>query len=391
MIRYLTAGESHGKGLLIIIDGVPANLKIREEQINSVLRKRQIGFGRGKRQDIERDFAEVISGIRGGKTIGSPLAFFIKNKDYENWKDILSIEPFFSHVTEFNVPRPGHADLAGGIKYHHYDFRNVLERSSARETAARIIAGIVSKIFLNEFNMDILGYVINIGGISIKEKEMDLKKIKRKIEILGEKYRINLRCPDKSAADKMIKKIKKAINEGDTLGGIIKIITTRMPVGLGSYTQWDKKLDARIARALVSIQAFKGVEFGAGFKYADFSGSKIHDQIFYSKKKGIFRKTNNAGGFEGGMTNGEPIVIKAVMKPISTVRKGLYSINIRTKKKVKTIYERSDVCAVPSASLIAENVVAIEIANAFMEKFGADEIGEIKANYKKYLSYVKKY
>lgn len=389
MIRYLTAGESHGKGLSVIIDGLPSNLKISKEDIDFYLSERQKGFGRGKRQQIEKDSAEIISGIRFGRTTGAPVSVFIKNKDYENWKEIMAVED--GKADEFNIPRPGHADFAGGIKFNHYDLRNVLERASARETAARVVAGAICKKLISEFNIDILGYVVDIGGIftDIDEK-LTIDKIKSKIDFVTKNTGADLRFPDLKKARLIINKIEKIKKEGDTLGGIIKVITSKLPVGLGSYTQWDKKLDANIARAILSIQAFKGVEFGAGFSYSRYKGSEVHDEIYYSGGK-FFRKTNNAGGIEGGMTNGEPMILKAVVKPISTVLKGLNSVNIKTKQKVRTRYERSDFCAVPSAALIAEMVVAIEIANALLEKFGNDDLGLIKENYKNYLKYIKKY
>ncbi len=390
MIRYLTAGESHGKGLSVIIDGIPSNLEISKEYLDFYLSERQKGYGRGKRQQIEKDDAEIISGIRYGKTTGAPVCVFIKNKDYENWKDIIKSEKG-EPENEFNIPRPGHADFAGGIKYNQYDLRNILERASARETAARVVAGAICKKILSEFDIDVLGYVINIGGISTdSDKNLTIEKIKSKINQVESKINGDLRFPDFEKAKKIINLIENVKKEGDTLGGIVKVITSKLPVGLGSYVQWDKKLDANIAKAILSIQAFKGIEFGAGFSYSHYKGSQIHDEIYYSKGK-FFRKTNNAGGIEGGMTNGEPIILTAVVKPISTVLKGLYSVNIRTKQKVKTKYERSDFCAVPSAALIAEMVVAIEIANAFLEKFGNDDLGAIKENYKNYLKYIKKY
>lgn len=390
MIRYLTAGESHGKGLSVIIDGFPSNLEIKKNDIDLYLAERQKGFGRGGRQKIENDKAEIISGIRFGKTTGAPISIFIKNYDYDNWKELLSIEDGFAE--ELNIPRPGHADLAGGIKYGHNDFRNVLERASARETAARVVVGALCKKLLLQFGIDVFGYVIDIGGITTDVDEgLSIAEIKKKIEITDYKTGVYLKFPDIKKAYLIIDKIEKAKKEGDTIGGIIKVITSKLPHGLGDYTQWDKKLDANIAKAIISIQAFKGIEFGAGFSYSKYFGSKIHDEIFYSKSTGFFRKTNNAGGIEGGMTNGEPVIIKAVVKPISTVLKGLNSVNIRNKKKTRTKYERSDICAVPAASLIAEMAVAIEIANAFLNKFGNDNIELIKENYKNYLKYLKKY
>ncbi|MCX8094262.1 MAG: chorismate synthase [Candidatus Goldbacteria bacterium] len=392
MIRYLTAGESHGKGLTVIIDGVPSNLKIDERELNFILSERQKGYGRGGRQKIENDRVEILSGIRFGKTIGSPVSVFIKNNDYENWKSRMSITPINQSVDEFLIPRPGHADLSGGIRFNHRDLRNVLERASARETAARIIAGAICKILLKEFNIEILGYVVNIAGIATDIDEgLDIKEIIKKVEDDKEKFKVDLRYPDSKKIPHIIKKINSAMKKGDTLGGIIKIIAEGVPPGLGDYTQWDRKLDGKIAMSLMSLQSIKGVEFGAGFSYANYSGSLIHDAIYYSKNKGYYRKTNNAGGIEGGVTNGNKIIIRAVVKPISTLRKGIDSVNIKTKLKSRTVYERSDVCVVPAASVIAENLVAIEITNALMEHIGCVELGLMKKNYKSYLRHIRNY
>ncbi len=392
MIRYLTSGESHGKGLTVIIDGVPANLQISENYLNEILSERQKGYGRGGRQQIESDKVEILSGIRFGKTTGAPVAIFIKNKDYENWKSKMSIYPTNQIVDEFIVPRPGHVDLPGGIRFNQKDLRNVLERASARETAARIIAGGICKILLKEFNIEILGYAINIAGISTNiDEKLSLYQISNKIKNNTKIFKIDLRYPEADKIIKIKKKIDLAMKQGDTLGGIIKIITEGVPPGIGDYTQWDKKLDGKIAMALMSLQSIKGVEFGAGFSYAGSSGSEIHDAIYYSKAKGFYRKTNNAGGLEGGVTNGNQLIIKAVVKPISTLRRGIDSVNIKTKQKSRTIYERSDVCVVPAASIIAENLVAIEIANALMEQIGSVEMSLMKENYKNYLRHIKRY
>jgi chorismate synthase len=392
MIRYLTAGESHGKGLTVIIDGVPSNLKIDENELNLILSERQKGYGRGGRQKIEKDKVEILSGIRFGKTTGAPVSVFIKNLDYENWKMVMSVSPISAQINEFNVPRPGHVDLAGGIRFNHKDLRNVLERASARETAARIIAGAICKILLKEFNIEIFGYAVNIAGVLSKaDCKLTIHQIIKKIEDNIKKFKVDLRYPDASKIPVIIKKIDNAMKKGDTLGGIIKIIIDRVPPGIGDYTQWDKKLDGKLAMALMSLQSIKGVEFGAGFSYADCYGSAIHDAIYYSKDKGYYRKTNNAGGLEGGVTNGNQIIIKAVVKPISTLRQGIDSVNIKTKIKSRTVYERSDVCVVPAAAVIAENIVAIEIVNALMEQIGGVELNLMKKNYMTYLKYIKEY
>ena len=392
MIRYLTAGESHGRGLTVIIDGLPSNLKIDEKELNSVLAERQKGYGRGGRQQIENDRVEILSGVRFGKTLGSPVSVFIKNNDYENWKLRMSLTPITQAIDEFIVPRPGHADFAGGIRFNHRDLRNVLERASARETAARIIAGALCRILLKEFNIEIFGYAVDIAGISSTiDEKLTLEQIAKKIYINTKKFKVDLRYPDSVKIPLIIKKIDSAIKKGDTLGGVIKIITDGVPPGLGDYTQWDKKLDGKIAMALMSLQSIKGVEFGAGFSYALSSGSALHDAIYYSKDTGYYRKTNNAGGLEGGVTNGSEIIIKAVVKPISTLRKGIDSVNIKTKAKSRTVYERSDVCVVPAASVIAENLVAIELTNALMEQIGCVELNLMKKNYKNYLNHIKRF
>jgi chorismate synthase len=392
MLRYLTAGESHGKNLVIIIDGVPAGLEFTAGDINTVLAERQKGYGRGKRQAIETDTAEVNSGVRFGRTTGAPISVIIKNRDGENWKNILSVEQVKEKIKEFNVPRPGHADLAGGMKYGQYDFRNVLERASARETAARVVSGVVAKAILKELGIDVFGYVINIAGVLTDEDTgLDIKGVKKKIAALDKTYKADLRFPGKDEIPVIIRKIEGAMKEGETLGGVIKVITSPIPAGLGDFTQWDKKLDAAIARSLMSIQAIKGVEFGLGFNCAGTPGSKVHDRIMHSKKHGFFRATNNAGGIEGGMSNGEPVIVKAVMKPISTVRKGIESVNAKSGKKMMTIYERSDICAVPAASIVAETCVAYELANAALLKFGGDTMREIMENHSNYMKYLKKY
>jgi chorismate synthase len=392
MVRFLTAGESHGKGLVIILDGVPAGLKFTEEMIARDLSERQKGFGRGKRQKIETDRGEIISGVRFGITTGAPVCVMISNRDFENWKKILAVDGTGSGIKEFNVPRPGHADLSGGIKYGHHDFRNVLERASARETAARVVSGSLSKAILMELGIDVFGYVINIAGVlTDDDRGLDIAGIKKKIDMVNKKFKADLRFPGINEAAVIIKKIEAASAEGDTLGGVVKVVSSPLPAGLGDYTQWDKKLDARIASSLMSVQAIKGVEFGLGFNAAGAPGSKVHDRIYYSGARGYFRNSNNAGGIEGGMSNGGPIIVKAVMKPISTVRKGLDSVNARTGKKTNTVYERSDICAVPAASIVAEAAVSFELANACLLKFGGDTIRELKENHSAYMKYVKKY
>ena len=360
MFRYLTAGESHGKTLLTIIEGIPSNLPLTKEDIDRELRRRQKGYGRGGRMRIEKDEVEILSGVRSGKTLGSPIGLLIKNKDWKNWKEIMAIKKnskFKIQNSKFILsPRPGHADLSGTIKYNFADIRNVLERASARETAARVAVGAISKKFLKEFRINFYSQVIMIGGV----------------------------------ADKKIKPlIDKAKKKGDSLGGIFEITAINLPIGLGSYVQSDLRLDGRLAGALMSIPGIKGVEIGSGFDAAKRFGSKVQDEIFYQKGRGFYRKTNRAGGLEGGMTNGEPLVLRAAMKPISTLRKPLLSVDLISKKRIKAVKERADICAVPSAAVIGEAVAAIEITRAFLEKFGGDSISEVKSNYENYQKYVK--
>ena len=406
MLRYLTAGESHGKCLTSIIEGLPANLNLSEKDINRELSRRQIGYGRGGRMAIEKDEVEITAGIRFGKTIGSPLAMIVRNRDWENWKEVMSSELGVgsSELKIVTRPRPGHADLAGVLKYASQDIRNILERSSARETAARVAVGAICKRFLDEFGIKVMSWVKEIGGVKGQGSRV---KNEKDIETFFEMAESSdVRCPDKKISEEMRKTIDRARKNGDSLGGIFEVVVTGIPPGLGSHVQWDRKLDGNLARALMSIQAIKGVEVGTGFKAAERFGSEVHDEIFYRSQKSearsqkekfwpiiprFYRKTNNAGGIEGGMSNGEPIVVLAAMKPIPTLYKPLKSVDIKTKKPFKASVERSDICAVPAASVIGEAVVAFEIANAFVDKFSGDSLGEIKRNYKGYLEYLRRF
>ncbi len=399
-LRFLTAGESHGKGLVGILEGIPSGLPLSSNDIDKELKRRQGGYGRGGRMKIESDHAEIISGVRWGQTIGSPIALFIENKDWKNWQNIMSESPVeikeeidirFMPVTR---PRPGHADLAGAIKYNHKDIRNVLERSSARETAIRVGIGAIAKKFLSEFQIYVGSYVTQIGDVktdisAIKSNESELLSLFEKAE------NSVTRCPDKETTEKMVELIDRAIKKGDTLGGIFEVFVTGIPVGLGSYIQWDKRINSKIAEALMGIQAIKGVEIGLGFKMASQFGSEVMDEIFYEgseeSMQGFYRKTNYSGGIEGGMTNGMPIIIRAAMKPIPTLRKPLRSVDILTKEPFEAAYERSDVCAVPAASVIAEAMTALVIADSFLEKFGGDSMEETKRNYRGYLKYLKEF
>lgn len=382
MLRYLTAGESHGKSLVTILEGMPSGLKVDPAKINKELKRRQGGYGRGKRMDIEKDRVEILSGMRGGKTLGSPISLLIPNKDWENWKSIMDpIRP--SKGGKVTRPRPGHADLVGALKYDQRDIRNVLERASARETAARVAIGAITKILLSEFGISIISQVIRIGGIKAKVENLKINEIGKRIA------HSLVSCPDEGASRLIIKEIDRARKKGDTLGGIFEIIATGLPIGLGSYVHPDRRLDGRLAQTLISIPAAKGVEIGLGFKASELLGSEVQDEIFYEKRRGFYRGTNNAGGLEGGVTNGEPLRIKVAMKPLSTLQKPLSSVDLTTKKKVKATVERADVCVVPAAAIIGESAVALELANALMEKFGGDSLNEMKRNYTGYLKYLK--
>ncbi|MBC8413308.1 MAG: chorismate synthase [Nitrospira sp.] len=396
-LRYITAGESHGQALVCTIDGMPSNLKLKEEYINVDLAKRQRGYGRGGRMKIETDKVQILTGVRWGKTLGSPIAMLINNMDWENWSKVMSLDSANEdpsvHVTR---PRPGHADLTGSQKYDFRDARNVLERSSARETAAKVAAGAVARRLLEEFGVQINGYVTEIGGAGIKDSYEIASNMQDALTIAEIS---TVRCPDKKAEAKMIRKIKAAMKTGDTLGGIFEIVVTGLPAGIGSYTHWDKRLEAKIAASVMGIQAIKGVEVGLGFDSARRPGSEVMDEIYYRSSKkaesesagGFYRKTNNAGGIEGGMSNGMPIIIRAAMKPIPTLKSPLSSVDINSKKKFNAAYERSDTCAVPAASVVGEAAVALAVADSFLDKFGGDSIAEIKRNYEGYLKQLRNF
>jgi len=386
-LRFLTAGESHGKALVVIVDGVPSGLPIKEDFINFQLARRQKGYGRGGRMKIEQDKVEILSGIRAGKTIGSPIAMKIDNRDWSNWQKIMDVSQEDEGQNKVvHQPRPGHTDLPGGIKYDHRDLRNILERSSARETAARVSAGAIARRLLEEFDIHIAGHLVNLGGIPVKADRPSAKKI------LALTEESPLRCLDASIEALMIAKIDEARKKGDSLGGVFEVIVDGLPVGLGTHIQWDRKLDGRLAQSMMSIQAIKGVEIGMGFESADRFGSEVHDEIFYDKaKKKFYRSHNNAGGIEGGITNGETLVIRAAMKPLSTLYTPLKSVNINTKEPFEAAVERTDITAVPAAAVIGENCVAFTLAEVFLEKFGGDSIREIRRNYEGYLEQVRDY
>lgn len=385
MIRYVTSGESHGKCLTAVLEGIPYGLELDEDFINNELARRQKGFGRGERmQSIESDKVSITSGVRHGKTIGSPIALTISNKDWENWKTIMSTDSGISEEKfKLTRPRPGHADLAGILKFNTDDMRDILERSSARETASRVAVGAICKKFLKEFGIKIISFTKEIAGIRVQSTKMKVDDL----AALAENSPV--RCFDEKTAERMIKAIEKAKENGDTVGGIFTVVAAGVPVGLGSHTQWDLKLDARLAYAVMSIQAVKGVEIGRGFDVSRKMGSQVHDEIFYDNSIGYWRKSNNAGGIEGGISNGEQIIVRAAMKPIPSLKRPLQSVDIKTKESIKAQIVRSDVCAVPAAGVIGESVVAIEIAKAFIDKFGGDSISEIKTNHLNYIEMMK--
>ncbi len=385
MFRFLTAGESHGPALTAVIEGIPAGLTITAEPINVQLKRRQGGYGRGARQKIESDTAEILSGIRFGKAMGSPITLVVRNRDWANWTVKMSVEPLAEGLAppEITVPRPGHADYTGMMKYGHDDLRNTLERSSARNTATLVAVGAVARILLAEFGISVASHVVNIGGIKVNADNIDLRRIAELAEDSP------VRVADKDAEARIITAIDEAKYRGDTLGGTFEVVALGLPVGLGSYSQWDTRIDGKLAQALMAIQAIKGVEVGIGFGAADIPGSQVHDAFFYDAasegEDARFRRgSNNAGGVEGGITNGEPLVVRAVMKPIATLMKQLPSVNLQTKEGVPAFAERSDVCAVPAAAVVGEAMVAIVLAQEMIAKFGGDSLNEMHANYEAY-------
>lgn len=375
-MRYLTSGESHGPQLTVIVEGIPANLEIKVEDINKEMFKRQGGYGRGRRMQIEKDTVEIVSGVRNGYTLGSPITMVVTNDDFTHWRKIMGAAPISEEEREnmkrtITKPRPGHADLVGGMKYNHRDLRNVLERSSARETAARVAVGALCKVLLQQLDIDIYSRVVEIGGI--KDKDFyDSETFKANLD------RNDVRVIDDSIAQAMRNKIDEAKNEGDSIGGVVQVVVENMPVGVGSYVHYDRKLDGKIAQGVVSINAFKGVSFGEGFKAAEKPGSEIQDEILYNSEIGYYRGSNHLGGLEGGMSNGMPIIVNGVMKPIPTLYKPLNSVDINTKEDFKATIERSDSCAVPAASIVCEHVVAFEIAKALLDEFQSNHIEQLQ-------------
>jgi chorismate synthase len=389
MIRFLTAGESHGKACSVIVDGFPSNLSISKRYINSHLKRRQAGYGRSTRMKIENDSVQILSGIRFGKTIGSPISMMIENKDWNNWQHLMDMENPPVEYEKVTIPRPGHADLVGTLKYNFNDIRNSIERSSARETAARVAAATLARKLLEEFGISIGSYVENIGGIysnkNILKDVLQNKVLANKSgwSISKEADKSEVRVLDSVQAKSIINKIKSAKKKGDTLGGSFVIMATGVPVGLGSFMQYDRRIDADIAFYLMSINAIKGIEIGNGFSGAEKFGSEVQDEI-RSTNREITRLTNRAGGIEGGVTNGQPIIVRAAMKPISTLAKPIKSINLKNMKSTSSRYERSDITAVPACSVIAESMLAWVIAKHFLLKFGGDSIEELQDYYKSY-------
>lgn len=394
MMRFITAGESHGPQLTAIIEGLPAQLPLTAEMINGELSRRQGGHGRGRRMQIEKDEVVISSGVRHGLTIGSPVTLTVVNDDWKHWTNIMGIEPLAEDINPEDVkrqitrPRPGHADLVGGMKYGHRDLRNVLERSSARETTMRVAIGAVAKQFLRELGIETVAHVTEIGGIQTNPDTYAYLTVNEIRDIIENDP---VYCADPLASLQMVQAIDDIKAQGDTLGGVVEVIVEGCPPGIGSYVQFDRKMDGKLASAMMSINAFKGVEFGLGFEMARKPGSEVHDEITWNESKGYFRKSNRLGGLEGGMTTGMPIVVRGVMKPIPTLYKPLGSIDIETKEPFAATIERSDPCAVPAASVVAEHVIATEIAKAILEEFRSDNMDKLRKEMEAYRQYVKEF
>ncbi len=374
MLRFLTSGESHGKCLVAILEGMVAGLTVDGAEINRELARRQEGYGRGGRMTIEKDTAEILSGVRVERSIGGPIALMIPNRDFK-----------INELPVVKKPRPGHADLVGVMKYGQEDVRDVLERASARETTARVAVGAVCKLFLKEFGVDIVSHVVSIGGVTFDPKGLTFDEIKERSK------NSPMHCADPDATKRMMARVDEAKQTRDTIGGTFEVVVKGVPVGLGSFVHYDRRLSAKLCAALMSIQAIKGVEIGMGFGVSENLGKNVHDEIFHDDKKGFYRKTNRAGGFEGGVTNGENLVLRAAAKPYATLMNPLQSVNIDTKEKDVATVERSDVTAVPACGVVGEAMVAFELANAFLEKFGGDSMRETKRNYDAYLKQIKEF
>jgi chorismate synthase len=390
MLRYFTAGESHGEALVGFLSGMPAGLKVDHAFLDRELWRRQQGYGRGGRMKIERDTAHILSGVRQGKTIGSPIAILLENKDWKNWQESLPVEEGDSDKHKaVKSPRPGHADLAGALKYNFPEARYVLERASARESAARVAIGGVAKLFLRELGMDVLSHVTSVGTATI-EGEISWERI----AALVERDEVLLNCAERETEQRMKAEVDQVLKTGDSVGGVFEVVVHNVPPGLGTYVQWDERLDARLAAAVMSLQAVKAVEIGAGITAAASPGSAVHDEIGYSGSdtlSGFTRNRNNAGGIEGGVSNGEDIRVRGYLKPISTLRRPLQSVDFATREPVKAAYERSDVCVVPAAGVAAEAMVALTLAGCALEKFGGDSMTETLRNFQGYCQQLKNY
>ncbi|BAQ10815.1 chorismate synthase [Bacillus sp. OxB-1] len=393
-MRYFTAGESHGPQLTAIIEGLPAQMELTAEMINEELTRRQGGHGRGRRMQIEKDQVEITSGVRHGKTLGSPVTLTVVNDDWKHWTSIMGIEPLPEDTKPEDIrrqitrPRPGHADLVGGIKYGHRDLRNILERSSARETTMRVAIGAVAKQFLRELGIRTVAHVTEIGGIPTNPDTYAQKGAEELREIVESDP---VYCADPEASRRMVEAIDVAKERGDTIGGVVEVVIEGCPPGIGSHVQFDRKLDGKLAGAMMSINAFKGVEIGLGFEMAKKYGSEVHDEIAWDAERGYYRKSNRLGGLEGGMTSGMPIVIRGVMKPIPTLYKPLESVDIDSKEPFVATIERSDPCAVPAASVVAEHVIATELAKAIMDEFRSDRMDSLQQDMEAYRRYAKEF
>ncbi|MFY9646845.1 MAG: chorismate synthase [Terriglobales bacterium] len=391
MLRYFTSGESHGEALVAFLSGFPAGLKVDQAFVDRELWRRQQGFGRGGRMKIETDRAHFLSGVHHGKTIGSPIAIMLQNRDWQNWKESLPVETGDPEKHKrVASPRPGHADLAGALKYDFTEARYVLERASARESAARVAIGALAKLLLRQLGMEVLSHVIAVGAVSIADQEIAWEQI----EPLSRQNEVLLSCADANAEQRMKEEVDKVLRTGDSVGGVFEVVAHNVPPGLGSYVQWDERLDAQLAAAVMSLQAVKAVEIGSGIQAAYSPGSAVHDEIGYRSDAGFtgFTRTrNNAGGIEGGVSNGQEIRVRGYLKPISTLRRPLQSVDFTTREPVKAAYERSDVCVVPAAGVAAEAMVALTLARSALEKFGGDSIKETKRNFQGYLEQLKSY
>jgi chorismate synthase len=383
MLRFYTAGESHGQALLAFVSGLPASLPVDVAFINQELHRRQLGYGRGGRQKIEKDKAEIFAGVRHGQTIGSPIALRIENRDWANWEKALPVEDspeLAGQDKKLVAPRPGHADLAGSQKFNFHDARYVLERASARETAARVAAGAFAKMLLRQFGAEVVSHTVQVGHVKL-ERKVSWEEVAR----VSADLESPLRCADSAVQEKMKGEVDAALKAGDTVGGIFEVVAHNVPVGLGSHAQWDEKLDGRLAQAVMSIQAVKGVEIGAGITAAGSYGSEVQDEISYDQAAKRFRRSSNrAGGLEGGITNGEDVIVRGYLKPISTLRRALGTANMVTKEPVQAAYERSDWCVVPAAGVAGEAMVALVLADAFLQKFGGDSLSEMRRNFESY-------